>query len=118
MKEQWWNRRSGNAFLGEEQTHESELWTPEGRAQTMKKNWKTDFRTSPPESCKKVITNYTQTKTKIKKKKTKEVPIHKQDFQPLKTPSKWDETIPGNKEIGTEIVLTPDARLFGIFVPH
>ena len=47
-----------------------------------------------------VTSTRTKAEAKFKQEKARNVLIHNQDFQPLKTPLKRDKAIPGNQTIG------------------
>ena len=115
------------AFLGEEQAHESELWSADdsvwwslgkrgkkgfGSSQGNEGFRKGGFRTSPSEKGSRSDFINTKARAKIKKK-AREVPVHRQDFQPLNTPLKRNKVLSGNQAIGAPIALTILQRVRG-----
>ena len=126
---QFWSRKlkknnkgtgTGRALLGEEQAHESELWSEEDCAWWSKgKRCKTGF-SEGNESFRKggvlaltdqrrvqaVISTRTKARARIKKEKAREVLILNLDFQPRKHLVKKDIAIRGNQKIGFPAYLT------------
>ena len=103
------------AFLGEEQAHESELWSADDSVWWSLGNKgfrRGGFRTSPSEKGSR--SDFINTKARAKKKKkAREVPIHRQDFLPLNTPLKRNKVLSGNQAIGAPIALTILQRVRG-----
>ena len=117
---------AGRAFLGEEQAHESELWSAEdcvwwSEGKRGKKGFgfskgnegfrKGGFRTSLSEKVSRI--DFMNTKARAKINKARGVPIHRQDFQPLKTPLKRNKVLSGKQAIGAPIALTILQRVRG-----
>ena len=59
-----------------------------------------DFALTHQKRVQAVILAHIVARARIKKEKARKVPIHNEDFQPLKTPLKMDKAIPGNQTIG------------------
>ena len=80
----------------------------------MKAFGKVDFALAHPRRVQAVIFIHTKARAIIKKGKRQGVPIHRPDFQLLKTPLKRDKASPGNQTIGIPAQLTIPQRLRGI----
>ena len=72
-----------------------------------------DFALAHQKRSQAVIITHTKVRARIKKLKARKVPIHIQDFQPLKIRLRRDNAIPGNRAIGIPIALTILQRLRG-----
>ena len=103
---------SGRAFLGEEQAHESELWSSAVQKVT-KAFGKVDFALAHLERVEAVIFCKTKAMAKTNKEKERVMPIHRQDFQFLKISLKRNLVLFVNKAIGTPIALTIHQRVRG-----